>query len=45
MSGRACRKCGKDPYPNYFYCPICHKKMNYENGSEEMEYEIGNCDL
>jgi Zn finger protein HypA/HybF involved in hydrogenase expression len=22
--GRKCRQCGKDPKPNYFYCPRCH---------------------
>jgi len=25
-SGRTCRICGKDPYPNYFFCPSCHHK-------------------
>jgi uncharacterized OB-fold protein len=24
--GRTCRICGKDPYPNYFFCPSCHHK-------------------
>jgi hypothetical protein len=23
-SNRKCRKCGKDPWPNYFYCNSCH---------------------
>ena len=27
-SGRTCRICGKDPYPNYFYCPSCHHKVS-----------------
>lgn len=26
-SGRKCRICGKDPYPNYFFCPGCHHKI------------------
>jgi hypothetical protein len=26
-SGRICRICGKDPYPNYFFCPSCHHKV------------------
>jgi len=27
ISGRKCRICGKDPYPNYFFCPGCHHKI------------------
>ena len=27
-SGRKCQKCGKDPSPNYFYCPPCHKEVS-----------------
>jgi len=39
-SGRVCRKCGRDPYPNYFYCPACHKKIHLaESDSEETGYE------
>ncbi len=32
-SGRKCRLCGNDPYPNYFFCPACHHKigMRQEN--------------
>jgi hypothetical protein len=26
-SGRRCRVCGKDPYPNYFFCPSCHRSL------------------
>lgn len=26
-SGRKCRICGSDPYPNYFFCPACHHKI------------------
>lgn len=30
-SGRTCRMCGKDPYPNYFFCPGCHHRVeSYE---------------
>lgn len=25
---RACRLCGKDSYPNYFYCPGCHHRIS-----------------
>lgn len=39
-SGRVCRKCGKDPYPNYFYCPICHKSVRLDDEYEEMEYKF-----
>ncbi len=28
-SGRKCRICGKDPYPNYFYCRGCHHKIEF----------------
>lgn len=23
-NGRRCRRCGKDPSPNWFWCPACH---------------------
>jgi len=26
-SGRKCRICGNDPYPNYFFCPSCHHRI------------------
>ena len=26
-SGRKCRICGNDPYPNYFFCPACHHRI------------------
>lgn len=30
-TGRKCRICGKDPYPNYFFCPGCHHRVeSYE---------------
>ena len=27
-SNRTCRICGKNPYPNYFFCPGCHHKVD-----------------
>ena len=33
-SGRVCAKCGNDPFPNYFYCPVCHKSIR---GDDEYE--------
>jgi len=26
-SGRKCKVCGNDPYPNYFFCPACHHRI------------------
>jgi uncharacterized OB-fold protein len=26
-SGRKCRVCGNDPYPNYFFCQACHQRI------------------
>ena len=26
-SGRKCRICGNDSYPNYFFCPACHHRI------------------
>jgi len=34
-SGRVCRLCGKDPYPNYFYCPACHHRVSHSGHSDE----------
>jgi uncharacterized OB-fold protein len=39
-SGRVCRKCGKDPYPNYFYCPVCHKSVQLDDEYEDLGYKI-----
>jgi len=39
-SGRVCRKCGKDPYPNYFYCPICHKSIQLDEEYEDLGHKI-----
>ncbi|MFH2219650.1 MAG: hypothetical protein ABII68_08325 [Pseudomonadota bacterium] len=33
-SGRKCKICGKDPYPNYFFCPSCHHRINEDGESE-----------
>jgi len=27
ISGRKCKICEKDPYPNYFFCPSCHHRI------------------
>ncbi|PQP34642.1 hypothetical protein C6A37_06710 [Desulfobacteraceae bacterium SEEP-SAG9] len=35
-SVRRCKICGKDPYPNYFYCPICHHKVIARTEGEEL---------
>jgi len=38
-SERHCRMCGRDPSPNYFYCPLCHhKKLNTINQLLDDEY-------
>ena len=34
VSGRSCRHCGKDPYPNYFYCPMCHHRISLSGGDD-----------
>ena len=34
---RKCKICGKDPSPNYFYCPSCHHRVSHH--SVEMEEE------
>jgi len=26
-ASRACRSCGKDAYPDYFFCPTCHYRV------------------
>lgn len=36
-SGRTCKYCGKDPFPNYFYCPACHHKVS---SSSDDSYDI-----
>ena len=34
ISGRTCRVCGKDPYPNYFFCPTCHHRVGKHEENE-----------
>jgi len=38
-SGRTCKYCGKDPSPNYFYCPACHHKVS-RSGDEYEDIKI-----
>jgi len=39
---RKCRMCGKDPAPNYFYCPSCHHRVShYSVAMEEEQDEFG----
>jgi uncharacterized OB-fold protein len=26
--GRKCKICGKNPHPNYFFCPSCHHRIS-----------------
>lgn len=33
-SGRKCRICGNDPYPNYFFCPSCHHRASVYEENE-----------
>jgi uncharacterized OB-fold protein len=33
-SGRKCRICGNDPYPNYFFCPTCHHRTSVYEENE-----------
>ncbi len=28
VSGRKCRACGLDPWPNMFFCPSCHDAVS-----------------
>lgn len=34
-----CRLCGKDPYPNRFFCSSCHRQVGHNDIDEE--YAIG----
>jgi hypothetical protein len=38
FSNRACRLCGKDPHPNYFYCPVCHHRISASGTDEFGEF-------
>ena len=33
-SGRKCRICENDPYPNYFFCPSCHHRVGVYEENE-----------
>jgi uncharacterized OB-fold protein len=33
-SGKKCRICGNDPYPNYFFCPACHHRIGVYEENE-----------
>ncbi|MGB2688415.1 MAG: hypothetical protein WBC36_05480, partial [Desulfobacterales bacterium] len=33
-SGRKCKICGNDPYPNYFFCPACHHRIGVYEENE-----------
>ena len=35
---RTCRLCGKDPHPNYFYCPVCHHRISASGADEFGEF-------
>jgi uncharacterized OB-fold protein len=39
-TGRSCKKCGKDPYPNYFFCPSCHHKLSEYDEEEDFIYSV-----
>jgi len=30
--------CGKDPHPNYFYCPVCHHRISASGTDEFGEF-------
>jgi hypothetical protein len=32
---RLCRSCGKNAYPNYFFCPACHHKVSGREDPED----------
>jgi hypothetical protein len=38
FSNRTCRLCGKDPHPNYFYCPVCHHRISASGADEFGEF-------
>jgi uncharacterized OB-fold protein len=33
-TGKKCKICGKDPYPNYFFCPACHHKISVQDEND-----------
>jgi hypothetical protein len=36
-AGRRCQRCGKNSYPNYFYCPECHRYVSCNEWFKEDE--------
>ena len=38
--GRKCQICGKDPYPNYYFCPKCHGHTEYYADSDGENYDV-----
>jgi len=36
---RKCQLCGKDPSPNYFYCPSCHHRVSHYSVEMDGEQE------
>lgn len=38
-SDRVCKKCGKDAYPNYFYCQECHKRISRDSDFDYISSE------
>jgi len=36
LLGRACKICGKNSYPNYFYCPTCHHMISKRSDSYDL---------
>ena len=38
--GRKCQICGKNPYPNLYFCPKCHGHTEYYSDSDEEDYNV-----
>jgi uncharacterized OB-fold protein len=36
--GRRCQICGKNPYPNYYFCPKCHGHTDFYSELEDEDY-------
>ncbi|MFC1811431.1 hypothetical protein ACFL03_01940 [Thermodesulfobacteriota bacterium] len=39
-SGRTCKICGKDPAPNYFFCPSCHNRAGRNEESDALNIQL-----
>ncbi|MFC1515353.1 hypothetical protein ACFL7E_01195 [Thermodesulfobacteriota bacterium] len=39
-SGRTCKVCGKDPAPNYFFCPSCHYRVSKITEGDELNIQL-----